>query len=269
MMFRRQALRQLGAPEQLDRAVRLATAPMWLLTGALAAIVGCAGVWAVVGTVPRTVDGPGVLIHSSGISALDAQTSGQVVKVWATANQRLAGDTPLYTLQRTDGQVVTVDTPWDANVVTVLIAEGQLVQPGTRVAEMERLDTPGDTLRAVVFVPAASAPALQPGAPASISVAAAPSTIFGTIRGQVAEVGAFPETEASIRAFLGSSQPAQPLLARGSVVRVIVTLATDPGTASGLRWSKAAPPFRLTSVSQVSASFTVAEEHPISWLLGR
>lgn len=269
MMFRRQALRQLGAPEQLDQAVRLATAPIWLLTGALTAIVATAGVWATVGTVPRTVDGPGVLIHSSGISALDASTSGQVVKVWATANQRLAGGTPLYTLQDSDSQIVTVNTPWDANVVAVLIAEGQLVQPGTRVAEVERLDTPGDALRAVVFVPAALAPTLQIGVPARISVAAAPSTIFGTVQGRIAEVGTFPETEASIRAFLGSGQAALPLLANGSVVRVTVSLAADQNAATGLRWSKAAPPFRLTSVSQVSASFTVSEEHPISWLLGR
>jgi multidrug resistance efflux pump len=269
MTFRRQALRQLRAPEQLHHAVRLATAPMWLLTGALTAIVVVAGAWATIGTVPRTVDGPGVLLHSNGISAVDAATAGQVVKVWMTANQRLVGGTPMYSLQQADGHIVHVNAPWDANVVTVLISEGQLVQPGNPVAEMERLDTPGDALRAVVFVRAVQAPSLQPGMPARISVAAAPSTIFGTVPGVVTAVGAFPETEESIRAFLGRGQTVAPILAHGSVVRVTVTLESDPSSANGLRWSKASPPFRLTSVSQVTAAFTVAEEHPITWLLGR
>ena len=83
MKFRRQALRQLEAPEQLDRAVRLTTVPNWLATVALVIVVVAAGVWSVRTVVPRTVEAAGVLIHSNGISALDALDSGQVTKVWA------------------------------------------------------------------------------------------------------------------------------------------------------------------------------------------
>ncbi|MEK8104197.1 hypothetical protein NKG94_01915 [Micromonospora sp. M12] len=59
MKFRRQALRQLEAPEQLDRAVRLTTVPNWLATTALVIVVVAAGVWSVRTVVPRTVEAAG------------------------------------------------------------------------------------------------------------------------------------------------------------------------------------------------------------------
>ncbi|WP_432967433.1 HlyD family efflux transporter periplasmic adaptor subunit [Dactylosporangium sp. CA-233914] len=268
MMFRRQALRQLEAPEELDDVVRLATVPGWLLTAALLLTIAATGAWGVYGTVARTVRAAGVLVHSNGVSGLDATASGQIVKVWTAANVRIAKGTPIYSAQRADGTVDTVGAPWDAYVVSLAINEGQLVQPGTRVAEMERLDAPGDALQAVVFVPASSAPLLRVGNTVAVTAAAAPSTVFGTMLGVVTSVGAFPETPESLRAFLGNGPDVQALLAGGAVVRVVVPLRTDPASPSGLHWTKASPPFQLNSTSQIEAVFTIAREHPITWLVG-
>jgi len=54
MKFRPAALRQLEAPEKLDEVVRLASAPVWLMAVALAAIVAVAVTWASAGTVNTT-----------------------------------------------------------------------------------------------------------------------------------------------------------------------------------------------------------------------
>jgi len=269
MNFRRQALRQMESPEQLDELVRLATVPAWLLTLALTIAVGATAAWSVVGTVSRNVAAEGVLIHSHGISAFDAVASGQVVKVWISPNQRLAKGTPVVSLQGADGTITTTTVPWDAYVVGVLVTEGELVQPGTQLADLERLDAPGDTLQAVVFIPATAAPLLQPGVPVEVSAAAVPATVFGTLTGRVATVGAFPETVDSLRAFLGSGFDVAALLKNGSVIRVTVPLQPDPNSPSGLKWSKTSPPFQLNSASGITARFTVSREHPIDWLVGR
>src|SRR5690242_345980 len=116
-MFRKQALRELNAPEQLDQAVRLVAVPEWLLTVVLVAVVLGAGLWAAVARVPQTVHANGVLTHSNGVSQLDATVSGQVIDVWVTPNQQLTKGQPLYSLQSLDGRVTTVNAPWDANVV--------------------------------------------------------------------------------------------------------------------------------------------------------
>jgi hypothetical protein len=124
-------------------------------------------------------------------------------------------------------------------------------------------------LQAVVFVPASVAPLMQPGNQVAVVADAVPSTVFGTLSGTVASVGSFPETEDSLRAFLGSGADVRRLLGSGSVVRVTVPLATDAHSPSGLRWSKSPPPFQLNSESTITARFTIAVEHPISWLVGR
>src|SRR5690349_24621464 len=87
MKFRPAALRHLEAAEQLDQVVRLASAPAWLMTGVLAAIVGVAVTWATIGTVNTTVTAPGVLTYASGVSTLDATTSGQVARLWVPPGQ--------------------------------------------------------------------------------------------------------------------------------------------------------------------------------------
>ncbi|WFE22202.1 hypothetical protein O7621_02185 [Solwaraspora sp. WMMD937] len=269
MKFRRQALRRLEAPEQLDEVVRLATVPGWLMTVVLVIVVGTAGIWAVVTEIPRTVDANGVLIHSSGISAFDSFDSGQLIKVWSEPHQRVAKGSPLYSFRDDTGEIRVATAPWDAYVVSWLVSEGEMLNPGVHVADLERLDAPGDALQAVVYAPAATAPLLQLGTEVEILAEAVPRNVFGTLRGQVTAIGTFPETEASLRAFLGSGADLRRLLGEGSVVRVTVALATDPSAPGGLRWSKAPPPFQLTSASQVQARFTVAQENPIDWLLRR
>jgi multidrug efflux pump subunit AcrA (membrane-fusion protein) len=268
MRFRRQALAQLEAPEQLDEVIRVATVPTWLITSALCIAVLAAGTWAVRATVPRVVAAPGVLVHANGVSGLDSAGGGQVTKVWAKVGQRITSGTPLYSVETADGTTATINAPWDAYVVSWAVSEGQLLQPGTRVADLEQLDAPGDALEAVVFVPATSAPLLKAGLPVDVIAEAAPSTVFGSLSGTVSSVAAFPETAASLQAFLGSGADPARLLGAGSVIRVTVALRADPNSPSGLHWSKTAPPFQLNSESAIMAQFTISKEHPISWLLG-
>jgi hypothetical protein len=120
----------------------------------------------------------------------------------------------------------------------------------------------------VVFVPAAAAPTIPVGAGVTLTAAAAPSAIFGTLRGTVASVGNFPETTGSLQAFLGQDTSTGNFLAKGSVIRVVIKLATMPGAQPKLVWSKVAPGFALNSESSVQASFVIAKQHPISWLFG-
>jgi multidrug efflux pump subunit AcrA (membrane-fusion protein) len=265
--FRRAALRQLEAPEQLDEAVRLASAPAWLMGTALVVIVAAAAIWASVGSVATTVGAAGVLIHADGVSTLDATTSGQVIR-WSVAPDDLATKgAPLYSVQESDGQVHTVTAPWDAYVVSEIVTDGQLVEPGTAVATLEQVTGPTEPLEAVVFVPAADAPSITQGAGVTLIAADAPSSVFGTLRGTVTSVGKFPETTDSLQAFLGAGANTEGYLAAGSVIRVVIELATVPGSPTRLLWSKSAPSYTLNSESSAQASFVIARQHPIDWLL--
>jgi multidrug efflux pump subunit AcrA (membrane-fusion protein) len=269
MKFRRAALRYLEGPEKLDQVVRLASAPAWLTATALAVIVAVAATWASAGTIATTVSAPGVLIHANGVSTLDATTSGQVVRLWVPRDALAASGAPLYSVQDADGRIRTVAAPWDAYVVSMVVTDGQLVEPGTPVANLERVSGAGDPLEAAVFVPAAAAPTIRPGAVVTLNAAAVPSAVFGTLHGTVASVGEFPETADSLQAFLGEGANTETYLASGSVIRVVITLATVPGSATVLAWSRASPGFTVNSESSVQASFVIARQHPMEWLVGR
>ncbi len=268
MKFRRPALRYLEAPEKLDEVVRLASAPAWLMGTALAIIVAAAAIWAAIGTVATTVGAPGLLIHADGVSTLDATTSGQVVRWWVSPDALATKGAPLYSVQGADERVHTVAAPWDAYVVSVVVTDGQLVEPGTPIASLEQVTGASDPLEAVVCVPAAAAPTIPLGAGVTLTAAAAPSAVFGTLRGTVASVANFPETSDSLQAFLGEGASTASFLGAGSVIRVVIKLATVPGAPAKLAWSKTPPSFTLNSQSSVQASFVVARQHPISWLFG-
>ncbi|MFD9303569.1 HlyD family efflux transporter periplasmic adaptor subunit [Streptomyces sp. NPDC060048] len=269
MRFRKQALRKLESPEQLDEIARLASIPTWLTTVALLVVVLSVGAWSAVATVPKTVAAPGVLTHARGAVTLDATRQGQVSAVLVVPNQRVPKEQPLYTLIGQDGSTLTVTAPWTAHVVSVRISEGEMLQPGSEVAVLERLDTPADRLQAMVYVPATHAPLLRVGMPVRLSTTAAPVSVFGTLSGTVSAVGSLPETEQSLHAFLGAGRDVTPFLATGSVVAVTVLLTPDAEAPSGLKWSRSSPSFALNSQSAVTATLTVADEHPLSWLVKR
>jgi multidrug resistance efflux pump len=265
-MYRRRALSQLEAPEQLDQAVQLVTVPGWLVTVTLLVAVAAAAGWATFATVSRTVSASGVITHSSGVSSLDATVGGEISQVWVTPDERVHKGTPLYEVVDGGGDATVVDSPWDADVATWLAREGQVLSPGDEVGQFVRLDAPGDRLAATVYLPVGDASLVHVGAPAQLEVDAAPAAVFGTLRGQVTSVGRIPQTQQSLTAFLGDTVDVRPILAAGGVVAVTVRLAPDPSTRSGLSWSKSGPPFALSSLGHVTARFTVAQEHPIDWL---
>lgn len=269
MRFRGKALAELSAPERLDESVRLATVPAWLVAAALAVAVGSAAVWSFTGSVPRTVTGPGVLTHAAGVSTLEATVGGQVTEVWVSPDSRIAAGDLIFSAIADDGTTVTERAPWPAVVVNLGVTDGMLMRPGDTVAALERLDTPGDALLARVYVPADRAPMLRPGLPVDIEVASVPAAVFGTLAGTVSDVGQFPETEASLRAFHGTDTDVRGFLGAGAPVAVTVALDPDPAGAGGLAWSKVGPPYSVPSQSEVTADIVVAAERPVDWLVNR
>ncbi|MGW2088136.1 hypothetical protein [Streptomyces sp. NPDC001880] len=66
MRFRKQAVRKLESPEQLDEIARLTSVPGWLTTLALSVVLFSVGSWSAFATVTETVSAPGVLLRASG-----------------------------------------------------------------------------------------------------------------------------------------------------------------------------------------------------------
>ncbi|MER7859266.1 HlyD family efflux transporter periplasmic adaptor subunit [Amycolatopsis japonica] len=266
MRFSRKAVESLESPEQLDEVARFVSVPVWLTTLAVMLVVAAVGVWSLFGSVRTVVSASGVLCHSLGLSTVDSVQAGQVTSIGARAGQRVERGQTLYTVADVDGRSRSVGAPWSGMVVSMMISEGKWLNVGDEVVTLERLDSPDIHLHGVVYVNAATASSLRTGMPVEFESPVAARSQFGTFAGVVSEVGLLPETPESLRNFLGPVRDVGPLIASGTVWRVMVELSVDPSTRK-LNWSKAAPPFELSSQSEIKAQFTLSEERPINWLV--
>jgi HlyD family secretion protein len=80
-MFRKVSLDRLASPEQLDQLMQVTDARGWVALVALAAVLGTAAVWGVVGSVPESVSGVGILVKSGGVFQVVPTTGGRVADV--------------------------------------------------------------------------------------------------------------------------------------------------------------------------------------------
>ena len=80
-IFRKSALDRLSSPEQLDQLMQVTTSKGWLALLALCAIILAAIVWSVVGRLPTTVSGPGILIKSGGIFDVAVTGGGRILEI--------------------------------------------------------------------------------------------------------------------------------------------------------------------------------------------
>ena len=76
--FRQAALDRLSSPEQLDQLMRVTTPKGWIALVALCSVLLAATLWSVMGRIPTTISGGGVLIKSGGIYDIDVLGAGVV-----------------------------------------------------------------------------------------------------------------------------------------------------------------------------------------------
>lgn len=80
-LFRQESLERLASPERLDRLMRVVNPKSWIPLVTLGSVVAATAVWSVVGRIPVTVDGQGVLIYPSKVVPLQTRGSGQLTSL--------------------------------------------------------------------------------------------------------------------------------------------------------------------------------------------
>ena len=80
-LFRQESLERLASPERLDRLMRVVNPKSWIPLATLGSVVAATAIWSVVGRIPVTVDGQGVLIYPSKVVPLQTRGSGQITSL--------------------------------------------------------------------------------------------------------------------------------------------------------------------------------------------
>jgi HlyD family secretion protein len=80
-LFRQESLERLASPERLDQLMRVVNPKSWIPLVTLGSVVLATAIWSVVGRIPVTVDGQGVLIYPSKVVPLQSRGSGQLASL--------------------------------------------------------------------------------------------------------------------------------------------------------------------------------------------
>ncbi|BAY28957.1 secretion protein HlyD [Nostoc carneum NIES-2107] len=88
-IFRQEALDNLSAPEELDKAIQVVKPQAWLTLSGAAFLVAVTAVWSVLGRVPLTVTGQGILIRPRHVVQFQSPSSGQLLTLKVKPGDRV------------------------------------------------------------------------------------------------------------------------------------------------------------------------------------
>lgn len=88
-IFRKESLERLSSPEQLDQLVQVVGRRAWLPLGAIGFLLFVAAIWSVVGRIPVTVSGQGILLQPRRVVQLQAQGNGMLQELKVKSGQRV------------------------------------------------------------------------------------------------------------------------------------------------------------------------------------
>lgn len=77
-IFRQKSLERLSSPDRLDQLMQVVAPKSWLPLATLGSLIVAGVIWSVLGRIPVTVEGRGVVIYPSKVVPLQSKTQGQI-----------------------------------------------------------------------------------------------------------------------------------------------------------------------------------------------
>jgi NHLM bacteriocin system secretion protein len=150
-------------------------------------------------------------------------------------------------------------------VALVPVTMNALVAAGQRIVTLE---TGGNRLEALFFVPGDMGKRIQPGMEVRLSPTTAPREEYGMILGTVVSVSPHPEGQAEITERLGNPELARLMAQNGTPFEVRATLTLNPDSPNGYVWtSERGKEISLSSGLLLTANVTVRRAPPITLVI--
>ncbi len=152
--------------------------------------------------------------------------------------------------------------PVSGRVAEIKAAAGAVLNSGDPVLSIRPATA---TLEALIYVPPADGKRIVAGMQALVSPSSARKEEYGSIRGRITEIAAFPASLQGMVAVLQSPDLAEEFSSDGPPYASRVSLDPDPLTVSGLAWTSTRGAGRTVSPGTlVEVEIRVASRPPIS-----
>lgn len=103
-LFRKESLERLSSPEQLDQLMQVVGPKAWLPLASLGALVVVGVMWSIVGRIPMTVTGEGVLIRPRKVVQFQSPGSGRLMDLNVQVGDTVRKGDVLGTIDQADLQ---------------------------------------------------------------------------------------------------------------------------------------------------------------------
>lgn len=155
-----------------------------------------------------------------------------------------------------------IATPVAGLVTEVKAQVGAVLNPGQAVLSVK---TGGESLEALIYVPVTDGKTVEAGMEALVSPVTVRREEYGSIRGSVSGVSAFPVTQEGMVAVLQNRDLVRSLSEGGAPYAARVALESDPFTTSGYAWtSPKASNETITSGTLATVEIKVDSDPPIA-----
>ena len=95
-LFRKKSLEKLSSPEQLDKRIVINSPLVWIALIGGAFIIVVTLVWTVLGRVPITEEGKGIILNSGSLTSVYSKTQGVITKSYISSGEAVKEGDVLY-----------------------------------------------------------------------------------------------------------------------------------------------------------------------------
>ena len=250
-----------SGPESLDEILTTTKPRGWIALAAVLIVIVLVGVWSVVATLPQQ------LTVNAAVSVANLRTSMVAPEAGTVSVQADVGDTvkkgdkiALITTYA-DGKTISVAAPSSGLVDSILVNQGQGVEPGTQIGTVLDAEGRASKMRFVTFLPANEAILFDVGNEVDVIVTNVETSRRTAVTARVVLVGASPADVEFAAITTGSPSFARELSDRGGGVVYEVRMSIQGGP-------KTVTASEILPGEIVEVVNTYDEPHPIELLFG-
>ncbi|UNC93200.1 NHLP bacteriocin system secretion protein [Candidatus Contubernalis alkaliaceticus] len=260
-LYRKEALRKLSSPEQLDNMLTITSPRSWMAVAAVGLIFLSLLVWGCFGSVTSQVAGQGIIIRPGGIARVASSTGGQVVTINTVSKEGVNQGQMVVEIRNSEGETIPVYSNYGGRVLELFIREGDLVSPGSLLFSMEvGREDDLEKMETILFVPVEVGQKISPGMEVNIAPTVVNKEEFGFMVGKVRDVSEFPSTFEGLLNILGNEELAMRLAGETLSVQVTVELLTDEDSPSGYRWTSGQGPDISINSGTICQGFIITQK---------
>jgi hypothetical protein len=262
-IYRKEALKHLSSPEQLDQLIQVTSPRYWIALAAVGLLLLAALLWSWFGTIPTLVSARGILLRRGGVHPIKAPFAGVATRISVLSGDGVPKGQELLQLtpEGAGAKTEVIQAPFPARVLERRIAEGRKVARGDNLLMLENLDEP---LRARLFLPVTVGYQVQRDMEVQVWPTQVNRSEFGYLVGKVIGAVKFPVTSTEMRRIVGNEELVGQLTAAGPCLQVVVELRPDHETVSGYHWSSSrGGEVQLYSGSPCEARVIVRQQRPL------